>query len=577
MKARDVTMDADSNQTSDSSAADGAETATSATAEQEAPVAQTTAADVQDHTNGHRNAGAGGRSRHSASRGGGGNGNASDIGTLRSLTPEARRPNFRPLGAFATAGNCLGPAAAAVAAAAAGAGDSSLSMEKDDSSAPKVSEELTYRTQGFHRKGVFRWIIDNYSHLPQQPKRRTFTRKFSLCGHMWQLSVTPGGEESDATESFLSVYLWYQGEEEIETMATIQLVDLNERDRYKIQHHMSRVMAPYDDDRNGISKARGWAKFAPTNYITHFAKDDRIVLELQLQVKGEALHSVQKTATFREFGRPDADRASQLLRKDFERLLQTGTFVDVTFDVSGTEFKAHKAIIAIRSPVLAAMFSHNTVENASNRVEIADVQPGIFAELLKYIYSSQCSLEHAELLLGAADRFCLVELCELCALRLLGTLSIENVCDRLILGHDHSVARLKSGCLTFISANAEAVLNSEGYRSLRQARPQLPAEILETIYCDKEAAKKCKGTHDSQDVSDAGGNGRPEMKRSRREAPQSDTGEADAAVRTMAHPPAMRTTDNDATQQPELRQEAVSQTTAAPVRGEENSEWASWE
>jgi len=472
---RDVTMDSDSNQTSDSSASHGRETATSDIAEQEAPVVQTTAGGVQVHTNSNRTAETGGRSRR-------------DIGTLRS--PEA---------------------------AAAGAGDSSQSMEKNESSAPKVSEELTDRTQGFHHKGRFRWIITNYSHLPQEPKRRRFSRKFSLCGHMWQLSVAPGGEDRDATTPFLSVFLWYKGEEELETKATVQLVVHDEHARRMTQRHMSRIMGPYTDNRNGISKARGWTQFAPANYITRFAKDDRIVLELQLEVKGVTLNTVTETACFRELGRSDAHARSQLLRKGFESLLQTGTLVDVTFDVSGTEFKAHKAIIAILCPVLAAMFSHNSVTNSAKRVPIGDVQPVIFAEVLKYIYSSQCSLQHPELLLAAADRFCLVELCELCALRLLGTLSIENVCDRLILAYDHSIARLESGCLTFISANANAVLNSEGFRSLRRARPLLPVPILETICREKEAAEKCNGTHDGEDVSDAGGIGSPQIKRSRLE------------------------------------------------------------
>ena len=282
----------------------------------------------------------------------------------------------------------------------------------------------------------------------------------------------------------MSVYLWYQGDEEIETAATIQLVDLNQHDRIKIQHKMTRVMAPYDDDRNGISKARGWAEFAPVSYIRHFAKNDRIVLELQLQVKGDAIHTVQKTSTFRG-GAADSNlaRTDTKFHKDFAKLLATGSFHDVTFEVGGHLFQTHKAIIAIRSPVLAAMFAHNTLESSSTTIPIHDVQAGIFSEVLKYMYSASCSFDHPELLLAAADRFCLEDLCEQCAERLLSSLTVENVSDRLVLGHDHTVGRLKSGCLTFIREHAEAVLNSEGYKRLREARPALPAEILETIYC----------------------------------------------------------------------------------------------
>lgn len=377
-----------------------------------------------------------------------------------------------------------------------------------------VTEAITYRTQGFHKKGVFRWIIDNYSHLPQKPKKRTFTKKFNLCGHQWQLSVTPGGEKSDSSELFMSVYLWYQGDEEIETAATIQLVDLNEHDRFKIQHKMTRVMAPYDDDRNGISKARGWAEFAPVSYIRHFAKNDRIVLELQLQVKGDAIHTLQKASSFRGSAETALARTDTKLHKDFSNLLTTGNFHDITFEVDGANFAAHKAIIAIRSPVLAAMFAHNTMESAGGTIPIKDMQAGIFEEILKYIYSAACSFEHPELLLAAADRFCLVDLCEQCAERLLSSLTVDNVSDRLILGHDHTVKQLKRGCLTFIRDNAEAVLNSDGYKRLREARPLLPAEILETIYLKATTqSRKSKASNAYEDSGSAANTSNAKRKR----------------------------------------------------------------
>ncbi len=43
-------------------------------------------------------------------------------------------------------------------------------------------------------------------------------------------------------------------------------------------------------------------------------------------------------------------------------LFPQGTFSDVTLSVGATEFKAHKAILAARSPVFAAMFEHSMEE-----------------------------------------------------------------------------------------------------------------------------------------------------------------------------------------------------------------------
>ncbi len=47
-----------------------------------------------------------------------------------------------------------------------------------------------------------------------------------------------------------------------------------------------------------------------------------------------------------------------------------GTFSDVTLSVGDTEFKAHKAILAARSPVFSAMFEHAMEEKL--KVGVAD-------------------------------------------------------------------------------------------------------------------------------------------------------------------------------------------------------------
>jgi hypothetical protein len=141
--------------------------------------------------------------------------------------------------AAASAINTAGMSATSAAAVAAASGLPNLArLAEPPTHPPHIGEAIVYHTQGTHHKGVFRWVIDNYSHLPQKPKKRTFTKEFQLCGHKWQLSVTPGGEKSDSTEAFMSVYLWYHGLEEIETAATIQLIDLNEHDRCVFYRHV---------------------------------------------------------------------------------------------------------------------------------------------------------------------------------------------------------------------------------------------------------------------------------------------------------------------------------------------------
>ncbi|KOB75925.1 Speckle-type poz protein, partial [Operophtera brumata] len=61
------------------------------------------------------------------------------------------------------------------------------------------------------------------------------------------------------------------------------------------------------------------------------------------------------------------------LSDDLGALFDNERFSDVTLAVGGREFQAHKAILAARSPVFAAMFEHEMEERKRNRVDITDV------------------------------------------------------------------------------------------------------------------------------------------------------------------------------------------------------------
>lgn len=89
-----------------------------------------------------------------------------------------------------------------------------------------------------------------------------------------------------------------------------------------------------------------------------------------------------------------------------DKLLNNGTFSDTVLVVDGREFYAHKAILAARSPVFNAMFEHEMTESRKGRVEISDIDPDVFSEMLKFIYTGNTPQIQgmAEDLLAAADK-----------------------------------------------------------------------------------------------------------------------------------------------------------------------------
>ena len=53
-------------------------------------------------------------------------------------------------------------------------------------------------------------------------------------------------------------------------------------------------------------------------------------------------------------------------------------------------FACHKAVLAARSDVFAAMFSHKaTTESTTNEVHIRDTEPDILEQLLNFVYTDK--------------------------------------------------------------------------------------------------------------------------------------------------------------------------------------------
>jgi speckle-type POZ protein len=109
---------------------------------------------------------------------------------------------------------------------------------------------------------------------------------------------------------------------------------------------------------------------------------------------------------------------------------------DVNFNIGGREFPAHKLILAARSKVFEAKFKHSTKENVTNQIDIEDIKPEVFQELLRFIYTGRVSIATMETmavgLFIAADKYLLSGLKNECENYLIHDMSPDN-CIELLL------------------------------------------------------------------------------------------------------------------------------------------------
>jgi speckle-type POZ protein len=126
---------------------------------------------------------------------------------------------------------------------------------------------------------------------------------------------------------------------------------------------------------------------------------------------------------------------------------------DVTFNIRGRKFSAHKAILAMRSPVLSAMFHHPTKEALSSKVNVDDIDPDVFQEVLRFIYTGKTQStalnKMAPGLLAAADKYLLEDLKSWCEAHLIRQMSAENCLELLSLTTHHPAEHLKKYAIDY--------------------------------------------------------------------------------------------------------------------------------
>ena len=95
--------------------------------------------------------------------------------------------------------------------------------------------------------------------------------------------------------------------------------------------------------------------------------------------------------------------------REYAALLENGKFSDITIVVDGKEFKAHKNILASRSPVFAFMFEKN-FKKPDSRMIIKDVSAAEFKEMLRFMYTFKTDAldRMAKGLRAAAEKVCIL-------------------------------------------------------------------------------------------------------------------------------------------------------------------------
>ncbi|XP_044406127.1 BTB/POZ and MATH domain-containing protein 2-like [Triticum aestivum] len=198
-----------------------------------------------------------------------------------------------------------------------------------------------------------------------------------------------------------------------------------------------------------------------------------------------------------DFMKKEADLPSHL-----GDLLLSKEGADVTFEVDGKEFAAHRWMLAARSTVFKAqLFGTMNVDNAtSSVVKIDDIKANVFLDLLTFIYTDGMpefkrdngdetdDTEEDDMkkdwllqLLEAAERYGLQSLKSVCEEKLTELICKDTVADIIVVAERNRCLWLKHSCLEFVktSTNLHTVFTADGLEQIiRTCSPSVLKELL---------------------------------------------------------------------------------------------------
>jgi speckle-type POZ protein len=174
-------------------------------------------------------------------------------------------------------------------------------------------------------------------------------------------------------------------------------------------------------------------------------------------------------------------------------LFEDMKFSDVIFNIGGRRFPAHKIILSARSEVFEAMFEHSTQEKFTNQIEIEEIEPEVFQELLRFIYTgrldSKTMKTMAARLLIAADEYVLNELKSECQNYLYREMSPVNCVEIILHGDLLNPAKYMKNVLNeaavFFRYLPDKVMATAKWEKMEKENPQILLKVQKILFSGK--------------------------------------------------------------------------------------------
>lgn len=359
----------------------------------------------------------------------------------------------------------------------------SISGSSQDSCSKSINDTVN---------GSHRYTIKGYSLAKGMGAGKYLTSDvFNVGGHDWAIYFYPDGKNAEDNAVYVSVFIALASDAtDVRALFELTLRDQSGNGKDKVHTHFNKTpeSGPYTLKYRG--SMWGYKRFYKRLSLetSDYLKDDSLVMDCTVGVVRTRTEGPKQYT----ISMPSSD-----MGRNFKELLDSGIGFDIAFEVGEEIFRAHKLILAARSPVFKAQFFGLIGNPNMDKVVVEDVEPAVFKAMLIFMYSDELPDLHelasefnhctstilVQHLLAAADRFGIDRLKLLCEAKLCEEVTTETVATTLVLAEQHHCSQLKTVCLKYaaISGNLGEMMKSEGFKILEESFPSLLSELLEMI------------------------------------------------------------------------------------------------
>lgn len=172
----------------------------------------------------------------------------------------------------------------------------------------------------------------------------------------------------------------------------------------------------------------------------------------------------------------------------FKKIYKNSMQADVVLvimdnDLNKDEFLVHKTILMARSEVFQAMFECDFEEKRTRKVVIHDTNRKAMNEFLYYLYTNEINSqeyfnENITEILMLSDKYLIYSLKEVCELKLIDGITIDNVVDLCIIADNYNLNLLKKTAtrkiINFCNNSCECFK--------RKCKNYLPLDVINEVF-----------------------------------------------------------------------------------------------